>query len=53
VWLQIKMHGLLKNALNKNEQLPEIYYRYYKMWFYLGWPAFIAVIIIFYLMVFK
>ncbi|MFP3012097.1 MAG: DUF2269 family protein [Rickettsia sp.] len=25
----------------------------FKLWFYLGWPAFISLIIIFFLMVFK
>lgn len=53
VWLQIKMHQQLEHALANNEKLPAIYYRYYRIWFFLGWPAFIAVIVIFYLMVFK
>jgi len=53
VWLQIKMHQQLEAALLKNEKLPVLYYRYYRIWFFLGWPAFISVILIFYLMVFK
>lgn len=53
VWLQIKMRDMLATAIDKNQQLPSLYQRYYWIWFTLGWPAFIAVIIIFYLMVFK
>jgi len=53
VWLQIKMHNLLKVAVAENGVLPDIYYRYQRLWFFLGWPAFIAVLAIFYLMVFK
>lgn len=53
VWLQIKMRDFLHQALETNRALPAMYYRYYRIWFTLGWPAFIAVLIIFYLMTFK
>jgi uncharacterized membrane protein len=55
VWLQIKMHELAKQSLKTGDLLCEnpIYKRYIKIWFSLGWPAFSAVIVIFYLMVFK
>lgn len=53
VWLQIQMKKLLEQALSNNSSLPIHYNRYYNYWFYLGWPAFSAVIVIFYLMVFK
>lgn len=54
VWLQIKMKAMLQTCLLQNEpSLPSQYDVYYRYWFYLGWPAFIAVMIIFYLMVFK
>ena len=53
VWLQIKMHRQLENAIENNEKLPPSYYRHYRQWFCLGWPAFISVLLIFYLMVFK
>ena len=29
------------------------YSRYYRLWFYLGWPAFTGVLVVFYLMVVK
>lgn len=53
VWLQIKMHQQLKVAAINNVPPPSRYYSYAKIWFILGWPAFIAVLAIFYLMVFK
>ncbi len=53
VILQIKMRDLLRQAIATKSALPDIYYKYYRAWFCLGWPAFILVIVIFYLMVFK
>lgn len=53
VWLQIKMHQLAENAnLNKNG-LPSLFWHYFSLWIALGIPAFIALIIVFYLMVAK
>ena len=40
-------------SLNSGDPLPSLYYRYLRLWFMLGWPAFTAVLAIFYLMVFK
>jgi uncharacterized membrane protein len=53
VWLQIRMHRIAATASRDGEALPELYYRYARWWFALGWPAFIAVLAIFWLMVFK
>ncbi len=53
VWLQIRIRDMAETALRMNNDLPKLYYRYMKYWFWLGWPAFISVLIIFYLMVFK
>lgn len=54
VWLQIKMHQILKATVAADkDKLPPLYYKYERFWFYLGWPAFIAVLVIFYLMVLK
>lgn len=53
VWLQIKVQELASDAYHNGEPLPPKYDRYMRYWFWLGWPAFIGVIIIFYLMVFK
>lgn len=53
VWLQIKIKNMAEVALNTQSPLPQLYYQYMRIWFWLGWPAFISVLIIFYLMVFK
>ena len=53
VWLQIRMRDLAQAASNTGLQLPPAYHRYYRWWFALGWPAFIGVLVIFYLMVAK
>ena len=53
VWLQIKMRDQLAEALRAQTQLSKKYMTYYKTWLLLGWPAFISVIAIFYLMIFK
>lgn len=53
VWLQIRMHGLAGRAERAGEDLPPLYFTYARWWFALGWPAFIMVTGIFYLMVVK
>jgi len=50
VYLQIKMRDLAGEAEQNNTPLPPAYFRYFNYWFYLGWPAFISLIIVFYLM---
>jgi uncharacterized membrane protein len=50
VTLQIKMRDLSAIAYQAGTALPPLYYRYYRLWFWLGWPAFISLIIVFYLM---
>ena len=53
VWLQMRMHRLAATAGAAGQPLPATYHRYAGWWFRLGWPAFIALLVIFYLMVFK
>ncbi len=53
VWLQYQIHNLAKQAMEHNESLPSLYYRYMKIWFWLGWPAFISLLTVFCLMIFK
>lgn len=50
VFLQIKIHKLANHAALTNTPLPARYYRYYHYWFWLGWPAFFSLLIVFYLM---
>jgi len=53
VWLQIRMARIVENCLQSGGALPPIYRTYFKWWFALGWPAFIAMVAIFWLMVAK
>lgn len=53
VWLQWRARGLAQAAVDTGEPLPPLYYRYMRIWFALGWPAFLAVLMIFWLMVAK
>ena len=53
VWLQIKLQRLAAAASESKRDLPDIFWRYFWLWFALGIPAFIALVIVFYLMVAK
>jgi uncharacterized membrane protein len=53
VWLQIKMARIAEECLASGAPLPPIYRTYLRRWFALGWPAFTAMIAIFWLMVAK
>lgn len=53
VWLQIRMKDMAIETAQSGEGLDPRYHRYFRMWFILGWPAFLAVIGIFTLMVFR
>jgi hypothetical protein len=51
VWLQIQLRRMAETALRQGTELPGQYYRMARIWFVLGWPAFIGVLIIFWLMI--
>ena len=53
VWIQIKVRDLASIAANGGAPLPSLYFRLMTWWFALGWPAFFAVLAIFWLMVAK
>ena len=53
VVLQIRMRDLATQAVNSGTELPEIYFHYGRIWFWLGVPAFIGMVLIVYLMVCK
>jgi uncharacterized membrane protein len=56
VWLQLRMRDLAQTASigpSPGAPLPPAYYRYYRLWFILGWPAFLGIVTIFALMVMK
>ena len=53
VWLQIRMRDLSNKAVNAQTALPETYWQYARYWFFLGIPAFLAMVCIVYIMVLK
>lgn len=53
VWLQRQMRDIAVSAAATGAELPPRYFTYYRWWFVLGWPAFIGVLAVFYLMVVK
>ncbi|EIC21600.1 DUF2269 family protein [Thiorhodovibrio frisius] len=53
VWLQIRMREISNRAVEHGEPLAPIYHRYRRIWFWLGVPAFVAMVAIVLLMVFK
>ena len=53
VWLQIKMRNLSQQTLENHSELNETYFRYRRLWFWLGLPAFTSMVIIYFLMIAK
>ncbi len=53
VWLQILMRDLVGDAVKKGQPLPMDYHRLARIWFWLGWPAFVSLIAAVWLMVAK
>lgn len=53
VWLQVQMHAMATTAVATATPLPARYAKFARLWFLLGWPAFLAMIGIFYLMIVK
>ncbi len=53
VWIQIELKRILVNCVRTGAEVPLRYYRLFRIWFLFGWPAFIGLIIVFYLMVAK
>jgi len=53
VWLQVRMARIAEGCLSSGAPLPPAYRRYFRWWFALGWPAFLSMLAIFWLMVAK
>lgn len=53
VWLQIRMRDISATSLDRGEALPECYHRDKRIWFWLGVPAFICMVLIVFIMIFK
>ena len=53
VWLQLRMRDMAALAARNGEHLPARYWRYEKIWTALGFPAFGALLVVYWLMVHK
>lgn len=53
VWLQLRMAAIARQAQLLHTELPPLYWRYARYWEWLGYPAFAAMLAIFFLMVLK
>jgi len=53
VWMQMRMRDLAVEAAALDQPLPAAYYRLFTWWFAFGFPAFGAVLAIFWLMIAK
>ena len=53
VWIQIQLKTMVERAVQTNTKLPTRYEKLFKIWFALGWPAFIGLVIVFFLMVMR
>ena len=51
VWMQARMRRIAEKATAAGEPLPGAYHRLFKLWFAFGFPAFAAVLAIFWLMI--
>ncbi len=53
VWIQIELKKILRQSVADKTELPARYFALFKIWFILGWPAFIGLVAVFFLMVLK
>jgi uncharacterized membrane protein len=53
VWLQIRATRLAAAAASSATPLPAAYFGAMRLWFWLGWPAFLALLVVYWLMVAK
>jgi uncharacterized membrane protein len=51
VWMQMRMRELAEGAVALGQPLPPAYHRLFRWWFAFGFPAFAAVVAIFWLMI--
>jgi uncharacterized membrane protein len=53
VWMQLRLRDVATLAAQGGTELPHAYVQLFRLWFWLGWPAFAGVIAIFVLMIWK
>jgi uncharacterized membrane protein len=51
VWMQSQMRNLAREAVARDEPLPQRYHRLFRWWFAFGFPAFASVVAILWLMI--
>lgn len=51
VWMQARMASLAREAQAAGNVLPPLYHKLFRLWFLFGFPAFAAVLAIFWLMI--
>jgi uncharacterized membrane protein len=51
VWMQMKLRDLAQTALTLGAPLPERYHMLFRIWFIFGFPAFAAMLVIYWLMI--
>lgn len=53
VWIQIRMRDMARQAAASDNAMPDRYWRFLRWWVVLGIVAFVALVVVFYLMVAK
>jgi uncharacterized membrane protein len=53
VWLQMRMRDLARDSDSHGKPLASTYWIYARVWFWLGVPAFLSLVVVFWLMVAK
>lgn len=53
VWLQLQMRDMAQECARTNAELPARYWRYERLWTLLGIPAFVGLLVVYWLMVHK
>ena len=53
VWMQVRMRRMAERAVRDRAPMPEAYDRWLRVWVALGVPAFLALVLVFWLMVAK
>lgn len=53
VWIQIKLRNIVTDSAVNQSQLPPAYFKLFRIWFLLGWPAFTGLVVIFFMMIAK
>jgi uncharacterized membrane protein len=53
VWIQRRLERIVAASLAAHVPLPREYNRLFRLWFSLGWPAFLGLVAVFFLMVIR